>query len=621
MKSRIIDRLSVSSHRRSSDNVWRVYANHLVTAFGDLLIQDGLNHKTASKLYCKQRIRELDNEVIESLIYTLPPAFIDYDDIKKTKSPEIHWGASYRSPFILLGHVGTGKSTFLDYTFLHKIPEKTPNFHAIIINFLYSQDNHDDFVKYLCLEINRQIDENIDPELADLSYDVFEKLFSKEFASYKASITNKKTQDQKIDELIADYIDCHLPGKEDQLKELIKRKIAYLKKSDMKIWIILDNIDQHHSCLQNDALVSSVSLAAFFNCPLIIAMRYISLTTPAAKNVYSSYRPRKLKLSFPDSSILIRKRLDYLFEISADIWNSELEWTGNQLRVRDLIFDIEDTVKSLADSDFMRNHLLPLSNYNMRRLLEIILSVFQSYFFFFDRFNNNRYLANKATLRKRFIQAHLLKNEDYYGINRDDKETFILNLFENENKSYEFNQTIRIRLLQALMSIGDTATLAELTDLLMNTFKYEEYALLEAYRAFVKSEIFAIRGDLNLNESDKIFHDGFTREHMYQDIKISLTFAGRYHYDLLFTLEYIEIMKFSTYTHDAIYQMIQDENQNKTVNKRNESTNNFVKYISSLEDEELSCCVVDKEMFYNYFGLISPLLSNGVKTGIEAIKL
>lgn len=619
MKNRVIDKLLVSGHRHPTDDVWRVYANHLITAFGDLLMQEGLDGKTANKMYCEQRVRELDNEIIESLVYTLPPAFIKNEKIKSSYYSDIHWGASSTSPFILLGHVGTGKSTFLDYTFLNKIPQKDKNIHVAIVNFIKSQDNHDDFIKFLCQNVNEAI-ENIYPELSDLSYEIFEKLFSKEFASYKSSFTDKDIQNKKINELIADYIDCHLPGKEECFKELIKRKIDYIKSQKKILWIILDNIDQHHSCLQNDALVSAISIATKFGCPLVISMRYISLTTPAAKSVYSSYRPRKLKLSFPDPSILVKKRLEYFKEISQEVLNLDLKWTGGMLKVEDLVLDVENTIGLLSDSSFMSNHLLPLSNYNMRRLLEIFLSVFQSYFFFFDRFNNNRYKANKLTLKKRFIYAHLLKNEDYYGVNRDDKEAFVLNLFENENKSYEYNHTIRIRLLQGLMSVGNTTTLSNLTNLLKSTFDYENYDLLQAYRSFIKSEIFAIKGDLNLSQSEEIFHEGFSEEHMFQQIQISITHAGRYHYDLLQTLEYIEIMKFSTYIPDATYLSIQGEKANEFLNGRASSTKKFISYISKEENFEYKNGVKDYDSYKKYFGKIASMIALATEDSIREIR-
>lgn len=624
MKARIIDKLSVSSHRQPSDDVWRVYANHLITAFGDLLIQHGMSLEVSQKLYCEHRVRELDNEILESLIYTLPPAFIDKSkhDENETSSEytnTVHWGASKNSPFILLGHVGTGKSTFLDHHFLHKFPKENPKFQGIIVNFLESEDNHDDFVRFLCLKVNEHMD-LLHPELAEKGLGLIERLFADELASYKASFTDSSYIDTKINGLIADYIDCHLPGKDDFLKEFVKRKIDYIRKEkDKQTWVVLDNIDQLHSCLQNTALVSAVSLAANFGCSLVISMRFMSLTTPAAKSVYQSYRPRKLKLSFPQPRELIKRRLDYFKELADSIICEELAWTGYRLSVTDLIEDINKVVSLITSESFMESDLLPLSNYNIRRMLEIVLTVFQSYFFFFDRFNNMRYSPNKAILRKRFIQAHLLKNEDYFGVNRDDKESFILNLFENENKSYQCNQTIRIRLLQGLMSSGNSTTLKELTKLLLSTFNYNKYDLLQAYRSFLKSEIFAVRGDLNIYHSETIFHEGFSEEHMDQEIQISLTYAGSYHLDLLQTIEYIEIMKFSTYISLDKYLEIQGVEYNKTIEGRRKSTNKFVKYIEAEEKREIDEIVKDKKLFDSHFAIISSLLKRNVKKGFDEI--
>lgn len=618
MKTRIIDKLSTSGYRRSTDEVWRHYSHYLVTAFGDLLIQDGRNEQVVRQVYCEQRVRSLDQETIEGLIYTLPPAFVD---LKNESFPEsdVHWGASSISPFILLGHVGTGKSTFLDYMFLCKIPKTDPSVRAIIVNFLKSEDNHDDFSRYLLVRINSELSK-IDPHLADIGYGLMEELFASEIASYKSTLRSKQKQEDKISELLSDYVDAHLPGKEGKFKELIRRKIKYLQGKGLKLWIILDNVDQHHSCLQNDALVSAISTASTFHCHLVIVMRYISLATPAAKHTYNSYRPRKLKLSFPDAPTLLKRRLAYFEQLSTEVLDKSLKWTGFTLTVQDLLDDVKKTIDLLSDKEFMDGYLLPLSNFNMRRLLEIVLSIFQSYYFFFDRFNNQRYVPNKVTLKKRFLHAHLLKNEDYFGIERDEKESFVLNLFENENKAFPFNQTIRIRLLQGLMSIGKCTTLSELTRLILGTFNYEEYDLLQAYRAFLKVEMFAIRGDLTREWSDNIFHEGFAREHMFEDLHVSLTHAGSLHYSLLETMEYIEIMRFSTYADEQIVGAIQNDRSNLTIHDRMNATKKFARYFVAEERKEIETGVIDAAKFKSFFGPVGPKIVNAVESGIAEIQ-
>lgn len=612
MKNRMIDTFSVESKRRNTDDAWLAFSHYLVTAFGDPLIQEGKSTGEVEQIYCEQRARSLDQKTLDGLIYTLPPAFLHLKDERHAPA-DVHWGASPNTPFILLGHVGTGKSTFLDYMFLFKLPKENPNIKAIIVNYLKAEDSHEDFSRYLFVRVNSELGK-MDKNLAVMNSDLMENLFAEEIASYKATLQTV-AQQQKISELFSIYVDAHLPGKEIHFKELIKRKIKLLRQKGLEIWIILDNVDQHHACLQNDALMAAVSTSSTFKCHLIIAMRYISLTTPAAGNIISSYRPRKLKLSLPNTAMLLKKRLEYFERISSHILEEPLKWTGYQLTVSDLLADIKRTIDLLTESGFLEKNLLPLANYNMRRVLDIVLSIFQSYYFFHDRFNNQRYVPSKATLIKRFLYAHLLKNEDYFGIERDENESFILNLFENENKTCSCNQTIRIRLLQGLRSIGKTTTLKELTSLLLTTFNYEDYDLLQAYRTFLKLELFALKG----NQAEAIFHDGFESKHMREEIQVSLTYAGEFHYGLLRRMEYIEIMKFSTYIIDELSHPIQHEKFNTTVNERINSNKKFVKYITGEERKEFESAVLDKEKFSAYFGYIGPLIQQAVDDGAAEI--
>lgn len=623
MKRRIIDMLSVPNERKPVDKVWEVFSHYLITSFGDTLIQNGIDPNHLDEIYCAQRVRDLDEKTLDSIVYTVPPAFINSNDeqAENVNHPDIHWGASPKTPFLLLGHVGTGKTTFLDYTFLHRLPKNDIHLKAIIVDFMKSEDKKTSFTHFMLTKINDYLP-NLCSELKSINHEMLSILFKVEVENIVNTIKNIDEQNNQIDKLFTLYVNCHLPGSEDHFKELVRRKIEFAKSKNHKIWLIIDNIDQHHNCLHNDTFVSTVSIANSFNIPLIITMRYITLATPDARSAYNSYRPRKLKLSSPDVTVLISKRLSYFKFKASHIMEAELSWTANMLTVNDLVTNIEQTTNLLAESGFVKRYLLPISNYNLRRLLEIVLSVYQSYFFFYDRFNNTRYIPNKSTLLKRFIYAHLLKNEDYYSAyDKDEKECFIINLFENENKTSEYNQTIRIRLLQAMMNIGKRTTLNNLTTLILNTFKYDEDDLLQAYRAFFKTELFTIKGGLNSEFDTAIIHDVIMPEHIYSSkIEIALTYSGNLHYDMLTVLEYVEIMKFSTYVPDALYNSIQSEEKQKNFASRAKSTKNFLSYIDEAENEEMKSGVKNIDLFKRFFGRTMPTIARSLEDQLKHIE-
>lgn len=470
MKVRVID-TSVSSMRLDVDETWEVFANMLVTAFGDVLRQNGCSKEVTSLVYCPQRVRRFDEKMLDSLIYNVPPAFLDQIDLfgSPTESEgcdyfdnqllRIHWSASKESPFLLLGHIGTGKTTLLDHYFYDHLPESNPDVKGIIVNFKVAPDSEDGFVFYLLEEIDKQI-QQLDTFLGNMNRDLLKSLFFTEVASIKSTIKDTAKQDSLIDDLFSKYVVCGVNRDIPRYETLITRKLKYLKEiHKWTIWLVIDNIDQHFYCLHHRAFVNAISIADRMGCPLVISMRYVTLGTPSARETYDSYRPRRLKLSLPDVSLLIENRLQYFDKMANQLLQQKLRLTGYYLDIEALKNDVSEASKLLKGHNFLTKILLPLSNYNLRRLLDILLASFQSYYFYFDRFNNERYRPTPANIEKRFLYSHMLKNSNYYDpIPRDEQELFIVNLFENENKGVPYNQTIRIRLLQALMSLGRNVT-------------------------------------------------------------------------------------------------------------------------------------------------------------------
>lgn len=619
MKTRIIDSISVPSIRHDVDDTWKHFSHLLITAFGDILRQDGMITEDMS-IYCTQRLRELDEKTLDSLVYNIPPAFVSNDvlfgDMRENEActyldKKIHWAASKDSPFLLLGYIGTGKSTFLDHYFYSHIKRKNPTVKAIIVNFKTAPDSTDDFIFYMLNKIDDQIS-NIEPTLKTLNRENLENLFTEEIVAIKSSIKDNEKQDNLIDNLFLTFVVCKVKKDNTNFQTLIKRKLNLLKDKSFSLWIILDNIDQHFYCLHHRAFVNAISIAHDFNCPLIISMRYVTLSTSDAREVYDSYRPRRLKLSLPNIHELIKKRLNYFDFLAKDILDEKLKWTGNLLRVHDLIKDINETSKLLSTHKILLDKtLLPLSNYNLRRLLEILLASYQSYYFFFDRFNNDRYRPTFGNIEKRFLYSHLLKNSDYYDPSpRDEQELFIVNLFENENKTAGYNHFIRIRLLQALISLGKSITMKKYVSFINNVFDYESYDILQAVRNFMNNQLFSIKGVISSKFDDSLIHNGLTEDHLASDdIEISITYSGMIHNNLMHKLEYLEIMKFSTYVDSDKYIEIQGEDNQKTFTKRAKSTKDFLSYLNKEEQFEINTFVKNQEKFRSYFGSVMPTVT------------
>lgn len=627
MKFRIID-LHNDGVSLDTDNTWLVYANKLFEVFGDITHRNDIKPENFRRLYVRQRVRHLDENFLSSLIFSVPPAFADpklilpiataiKEGASQLKSP---WSSSDSAPFILLGFIGIGKSTYIEHFFLDEVKEIDPNIEGLIIDFKEAPSTPEGFTRHLLDEIDKRLVE-IDPNVSANTPESVELLYKDDFALIESQFsTPGSAQMQKQNLLAATLLKAmqkDIPALSDQLL----RKIKYLRSKGKVIWLALDNIDQHFYMLHHVAFVEAIAVAYKLGCRLIMSMRYISLQSLAARHVYDSYAPRKLKLSLPDVSQIVKKRIEYFKIENKEFMKEAIEWTGGRLKVQDLAADIESCVALLSEDEFLNSFLLPLANYSLRKLLQLFLTSFQSYYFFYDRFNNERYLPNSKTVKKRFLYAHLLKNSEYYKpFNKDMQEKCIINIFENERKESTCNNTIRLRLLQYLLSKAGSVGLKELTTQIQSTFDYSKEDIAAALQAFLSNELVAITNVIDFGFDTSIIHEKFSVKHLdLEKVGVALSFCGKIHLDLIRSLDYVEIMKFSTYLDEKSRTIVQGEEFQDTVNTRYHGTMVFLDCLAKIERDEHENHVKDFHAFKETYGIIIPSIITSVKIQFEAI--
>jgi hypothetical protein len=250
----------------------------------------------------------------------------------------------------------------------------------------------------------------------------------------------------------------------------------------------------------------------------------------------------------------------------------------------------------------------------------IITSAFQSYYFFFDRFNNQRYPPTLNNLEKRLIFAHLLKNNEYFTLTGDAQERCLINIFENENRQYRFNQTIRIRLLQGLMQFGRTVSLKQLSDYILSVFDYDPQEIVNALRAFIRAEVVSVKNLLHPSFDIAVLKDQLSEAHLGRnDIHIGISHCGKLHHRLLQNKNYIEIMKFSTFVLQKELQIIQGDSSRKLPNTKKQ-TLLFLQYLAAEEKREIECGIRDVARFNADFGKVIPLIIESVVVQFRLIE-
>lgn len=625
MKTRIIDTIG-EPIPKDVDETWEAYANLLLKAFGELSRQNGFVAEEIEQLYCRQRLRALDEKMLDSVVFNVPPAFIDERDIiveQRATSHEIlegNWSLSSKSPFILLGFPGTGKSTFLENYFCNEVKRIDEKVVGIIVDFKVAPTTLKEFVDEMLTQVDKQLCD-LGNHLSGNNRASLEILYKKEIERTTKIINDPKIRAEHIDRMFSNVLTKLQSHDQNALKDIIGLKISQLRSEGYTIWIVIDNIDQHFFLLHQNAFLEANMLAQKWTCPAIIAMRYIGLDTIPARNAYDSFSPRKLNLSLPDVSEMIEKRMVYFHELAGRLQDQPLTWTGNTMTLGALATEVEKCIALIASPTILNNFLLPLANYNVRRLLSIVTSAFQSYYFYFDRFNNDRYLPTVNNLEKRLIFAHLLKNHDYFKpVGVDAQERCLINIFENENRNYAYNQTIRIRLLQALLNFGRTVSLKQLSNHILSVFDYDPQELVSALRLFIRAEVVSVKNLLHPSFDIAVLKDQLSEQHLEKDdLRIGLSHCGKLHYKLISNKDYIDIMKFSTFILQKDSHAIHSDTS-KTLSDTKKQTLQFLQYLANEELYELQHGVKDSAKYNLSFGKVIPNAITAVKAQFDHLE-
>jgi len=553
-------------------------------------------------------MRDYDNALIKSLIYSAPPAFFDNrilfgEDKEKIASAFMRstiagWQPSKHSPFLLLGFIGTGKSIFLDYYFYVLGPEEA-SIQACICDLLSAPTTKDRFIMRILLDVNRRID-FLCPENKDVSVEMLKRVFKNEVLAIQQTFSDAKEGDTALSEFFRPFPTCETAEDLIHFRILVKSKLEYMmKKIELKqFWLILDNLDQHYHFMSPDVFTEALSLAEDLRVPIVIAMRYVTLDTVAARETWDAHQPRRLNLSLPEPLSLITKRVHFLSNDLGEILDKPLEIDGESTTVRELLGDVTDTLAVLRESKDFRDFIVPLSNYNMRRLLEMLLVSFQSRYFYYDYFSGKRSTMTHGNVMTRFIQSQLLRNARFYSPDSHGDDKFLINVFENEDQDVPGNQLIRVRLLQSASNLGQNTTLSRYYGYINSVFNYDKQSLLSCLNTLLKHQLIAIQDKKRSGLIINIGEEGLEEKHLtLSHLYIALTYAGFAHLKFAQELAYLEIVKFSTYVYAHEAQTIQDVRRQTKFSDRAPATIKFLDYLIQEENKERNELVHDIEKY------------------------
>ena len=577
---RKIDEVIFSQDRAKPDTVWEVYAKLLSDIFGDITEQNEM----LEKCYCPIRTRKFDEYWLPSIITSIPTAMLCDPDQNPDNFLSYHlMFAEEKNPFLIIGNVGTGKSTYIHYFF--KVGLKKLHLDSKIEGIIVDLGKIERYAdsKDLKLFIDNRIDKHIVEnyqEFYEPDYDLILRVFEDElrplqktYAALARRVGREKAKEVKIKDVI-------------ELQKNIRSyniaRIRHIKnKYKKKIFIVLDNIDHHHKDLQENTFLLSQSLITDFQCPFILTVREYTFTAAYRHTGISAFQPRFLHLSSPLIKEVIKKRTDYALKekhidnifvgkdkVIVSLPNEEpFELSLSELKERLSVILNSFLSKKIIDT------LERLSNTDMRTLMKIVRVALSSGYLYPPQ----RQLRYNSVRHYDFLKAIMLGNNPYYR--PKDPSTMIINLFENEEKNYEGNNLIRYRTLQCIDYFGDDTHIDDVYEFMVSIgYKFDK--IKKILKLFLRYSLI----EPTYPKSSNIDRIEF--------FKITLT--GKYYLDkLINNIDYYQNIKHATYMERKYFDKVEvDETLlkklsiNKLIKFDIDSTDIFIEFIENKEKNE-----------------------------------
>lgn len=353
----------------------------------DVITQDDLEDEFLNDCYCKSGAlssyslvsREILNTRYDYLFHTdNKKSSLNKVASKKGISPELEdvfANSLSKRPVLLVGDVGVGKSTFIDYLRLVEAPKVFEKALSFKID-LGSKAIID-------LNIKKAIVDVIIKQLTDIySIDIEEDDFVRhcyhvELEKFKSSVKVKRLYDIDVEKAIEKEIEF-LTEKVDNKLAHLKSALLYICKSQKKqIITFIDNCDQRSDNDQESAFLVAQEFAKDWPMIVFVSLRPETFhRTKKEKGALSGYLTKAFTIPPPRLDEVIKKRLKFAQRItSGEIPLSILE---NQTSFSKLDVLLDIFIDSIDTNNDLMTFLNNVSNENVRKAIELITKFFGS---------------------------------------------------------------------------------------------------------------------------------------------------------------------------------------------------------------------------------------------------
>lgn len=498
-----------------------------------------------------------------------------YADLNRTISTFLDRRGRSGILYILLGRIGSGKSTFLYHYFYIENKSLHDNNLVYYLNWLEydEQQSISDFFYEKIDTISKQTE----LYLENSDYIILEKAFQEDIISLKkgplGDIENSEIIKTKISELLME-----LSNK----KQLYYSKFFnYLRKKDISTILIFDNIDQLKPELQEDIIKFAFSIYEKWGSFTLVSLREENYVKSKREGSLSTIQCTRIHLPKPSIIPIIERRLEcFANDVAQDVFNISTYLSDVRLTTLDLKEYIDLISRSIVShQDKVKKFLEVLALGNIRDSLEFFRS----------------FLSAGNTDSGKIID--LMKKSGYYLV--PDHEFIKSISLESKRFFSEINSPII-----NLYSISDMETPSHFTKFrILKTLSMIQYQsrpygagyeninrIIDLLKTIGISEMDVQNSIISLTKMGLIENDLHTQKYLEMANAIRITPAGEYYLDYLsYQFAYIDLMQQDTPIFDKdTYDILNAHAYSIKMDDRFRRCRTFVDYLINQEKNELS---------------------------------
>ena len=563
--TRSIDKINFADKKLDVNAVWDMCGRYIAEVLQEITHDINL----LKECYCQHRVREFDRKFLPQ-IFAPDNDFQDLSGIP-TKSFEQIAKLLDSRVILILGDVGTGKSTFIHYFLKIEIENYTKwnIYKPIFVDFKALSDDIE-VIQFA----NSRIDEGLKELFAEKlgneakSFRTLQEIFQEDLSWNEGLYQHCKDlgRGDLVDTMEIDDIKRY----KDDIRHFNKRRMQYSEnRFGRRIIVVLDNVDH----IENNQKVQQLfvfahSLALDNCCSIIITMRtYNVYGNVHHYDPYSAFNPRYLHLSLPDVSKMVDKRVEYALKIINK--EVQLPHSGDiKVSISSPLFreEIQGVLKSFATERNVAT-LKTIAYYDLRELLRMCHRALASGHLYPSARRQNYPEVRTYDL----IQALILGNWRYY--NPEDETAAIINIFDDECPYEKGKVLIRIRLLQTVLILG--ARLVPVVRILasMENLGFDKEDVVNSLQKMIYHSLISPVYPTGLDIAKNTIR------------AVHLTQKGSYYLDTLIKeVRYYENMRFATYVEKDFWEVMSSYSET-TDEERYKGTKIFLEFIGYIEEE------------------------------------